>query len=142
MTESRTETQAEALRLDATATAVYAHLFQAMSEPSRLAVLQHLAYGPHRVRDLVEHLGLSQPAVSKHLKFLLECDLVTLTPKGRASWYALAQPQLLADVINAAGALLQATGRDEQLCEHLCCPVPDKQGESVDLTERSKRGER
>ena len=124
MAEVVAEQQAEVVRLDAQATAVYAHLFQAMSEPSRLAVLQHLAYGPHRVYELVEHLGLSQSAVSKHLKFLLECDLVTLAPQGRASWYSLAQPQLLADVINAAGALLQATGRSEQLCEHVRSPQP------------------
>lgn len=132
MAKLATATQPETLRLDAAATAVYAHLFQAMSEPSRLAVLQHLAYGPHRVCDLVEHLGLSQSAVSKHLKFLLECDLVALEPRGRASWYSLAQPHLLADVINAAGALLRATGRDEQLCEHLRCPVPTQ-------TERGER---
>ncbi|MFC0582769.1 ArsR/SmtB family transcription factor [Micrococcoides hystricis] len=108
--------------LDEAATAVYAHLFQAMADPSRLAVLQHLAYGPHRVCDLVEHLDISQSTVSKHLKFLLECELVRLRPQGRSSWYSLAHPVLLADVINAAGALLQATGKDEQLCEHLRAP--------------------
>ncbi|WP_343032133.1 hypothetical protein [Microbacterium oryzae] len=33
--------------LDRDATAVYAHLFQALGEPTRLAVLQHLARGEH-----------------------------------------------------------------------------------------------
>lgn len=104
---------------DPTATDVYAHLFQALSESSRLAVLQHLASGEHRVRDLVEHVGLAQSTVSKHLAFLLECGLVTLKPQGRSSWYGLAHPEETANVIASASALLAATGSPAELSEHL-----------------------
>lgn len=108
--------------LDARATTAYAHLFQALSEPTRLAVLQHLASGEHRVRDLVGHMGLAQSTVSKHLAFLGECGLVETRPEGRATWYSLAHPHELAAVIAAAEHLLHATGTDAALCTHLHHP--------------------
>ena len=108
--------------LDARATAAYSHLFQALSEPTRLAVLQHLAGGEHRVRDLVEHMGLAQSTVSKHLSFLAQCQLVAARPEGRATWYSLTHPEELAAVITAAERVLHTTGTDAVLCSHLHHP--------------------
>ncbi|MEV4902585.1 metalloregulator ArsR/SmtB family transcription factor [Citricoccus sp. NPDC055426] len=108
--------------LDEVATAAYAHLFQALAEPTRLTLVQHLASGEHRVRDLVDHLGLAQSTVSKHLGFLLECGLVTLRPEGRSTWYSLAEPARLRLLISAAEELLRATGTDAVLCTHLRRP--------------------
>lgn len=105
--------------VDEVATAAYAHLFQALAEPTRLAIVQHLASGEHRVRDLVEHMGLAQSTVSKHVSFLLECGLITSRPEGRASWYALAEPALLRILIAAAEKMLEATGTPAVLCSHL-----------------------
>lgn len=105
--------------VDERATQAYAHLFQAFAEPTRLAILQHLASGEHRVRDLVEHMGLAQSTVSKHLSFLLECGLILSRPEGRSTWYALADPVLLKHLIVAAEHMLEATGKSVQLCEHL-----------------------
>lgn len=105
--------------IDDRATEAYAHLFQAFAEPTRLAILQHLASGEHRVRDLIEHMDLAQSTVSKHLKFLVECGLITSHPQGRATWYALADPGALQTLIVAAEQMLHATGKSAQLCEHL-----------------------
>ena len=110
----------QGVTLDDLATEAYAHLFQAFAEPTRLAILQHLASGEHRVRDLVEHMGFAQSTVSKHLSFLLECGLVVTRPEGRSTWYALADPAPLKDLITAAQHLLEVTGKEAQLCEHLC----------------------
>lgn len=109
--------------LDARATAAYSHLFQALSEPTRLAVLQHLAGGEHRVRDLVEHMGLAQSTVSKHLAFLAQCHLVQARPEGRSTWYSLTHPHELAGVITAAEHVLHTTGTDAALCSHLHHPL-------------------
>lgn len=111
--------------LDPHATAVYAHLFDALGDPTRLAVLQHLASGEHRVRDLVQHLGLAQSTVSKHLSFLRDCRLVTVRSEGRASWFDLAQPGATATLINAAELLLKDTGTRATLCAHLHEPGED-----------------
>lgn len=115
----------QVLALDEVATDAYAHLFQAFAEPTRLAILQHLASGEHRVRDLVEHMGLAQSTVSKHLKFLIECGLITARPQGRATWYALADPQGVQTLILAAEKMLQTIGKDVQLCEHIRTGVTD-----------------
>lgn len=110
--------------VSADAAVAYAHLFQALADPTRLVVLQHLAYGEHRVRDLTDHLRLAQSTVSKHLSFLLECELVTVRPAGRASVYALADHARLSGLIRAAGALLDATGHRVRLCRHLTDTEP------------------
>lgn len=105
--------------LDEFATRAYAHLFQALADPTRLAVVQHLASGEHRVRDLVDHMGLAQSTVSKHLRFLVECGLIDARPEGRATWYALAEPALLKILVAATEKMLEATGNAAQLCVHL-----------------------
>ncbi|MFT3889102.1 MAG: metalloregulator ArsR/SmtB family transcription factor [Arachnia sp.] len=105
--------------VDPVATDAYARLFHALSDPSRLAILQHLAGGEHRVRDLVSHLGFAQSTVSAHLRCLLECGLVTVRPEGRASWYALADSEDLAGLLLAAEHLLDATGAQVRLCRQL-----------------------
>ena len=107
--------QEEGATLDEVATVAYAHLFQAFAEPTRLAIVQHLASGEHRVRDLVEHMGLAQSTVSKHLSFLVECHLIQARPEGRATWYSLTRPHELAALIAAAERILHATGTDAVL---------------------------
>ena len=46
---------------------VLAEYFKVFSEPNRLAVLDALRDGPLNVTAVVEHTGLSQALVSKHL---------------------------------------------------------------------------
>ena len=108
--------------LDERATAAFSHLFQAFAEPTRLAIVQHLASGEHRVRDLVEHMELAQSTVSKHVGFLAECGLISMRPQGRATWYSLSQPELLTVLVAAAERLLAATGTQAVLCKHLRLP--------------------
>lgn len=114
--------QQEVGTLDDVATAAYAHLFQAFAEPTRLAIVQHLASGEHRVRDLVEHMGLAQSTVSKHVGFLVECGLAAMRPEGRSTWYSLTEAELLRTLIAAAEHLLDATGTQALLCTHLRHP--------------------
>ena len=71
-------------------------VFHALSEPTRLALLEHLRSGEHRVRDLVDHMELAQSTVSVHLACLRDCGLVTVRTEGRASWFALADATRLA----------------------------------------------
>jgi DNA-binding transcriptional ArsR family regulator len=93
-----------------------ASLFHSLSDPARLALLQHLALGEHRVVDLQEHLGLAQSTVSAHLACLRDCGLVTSRPQGRASMFSLARAPELMAVLGAAERLLAVTGDAVQLC--------------------------
>ena len=108
--------------IDAVATDTYARLFHALSDQNRRAILQHLASGEHRVRDLVEHMSYAQSTVSKHLGCLLECGLVTVRSEGRSSYYALADAEDLASLLGAAEHLLEATGEQVSLCSQLMRP--------------------
>lgn len=91
-------------------------LFQGFSDPSRLAILRHLALGEHRVTDLTAHIGLAQSTVSKHLACLRDCGLVTSRPEGRASMFSLTHPEALDDLFAAAERLLALTGDAVTLC--------------------------
>lgn len=90
-------------------------LFRSLADPTRLAIVRHLALGEHRVVDLTAHLGLAQSTVSGHLACLRDCGLVAARAEGRASQYSLARPELL-DLLAAAELLLGATGDAVGLC--------------------------
>ncbi len=90
-------------------------LFRSLADPSRLAIVAHLALGEHRVVDLTSHLGLAQSTVSGHLACLRDCRLVNVRPQGRSSVYSLARPELI-DLLRSAEHLLGATGLSVALC--------------------------
>jgi DNA-binding transcriptional ArsR family regulator len=62
-------------RLDAT--------FQALSDPTRRGILQHLSRGQSSVTQLAEPYRMSLPAVMKHLRVLEKAGLVTQRKTGR-----------------------------------------------------------
>ena len=93
-----------------------AALFRGFGDPSRLAIVCHLALGEHNVRDLTEHLGLAQSTVSAHLRCLLDCGMVTVRAQGRASVYALTADAQILDLLAAAERLLAATGDAVTFC--------------------------
>ena len=93
-----------------------ASLFRSLGDATRLAIMQHLASGEHRVVDLTVPLGLAQSTVSAHLACLRDCGLVTSRPQGRASlWSLAARPELLA-LLGAAEGVLAVTGDAVDLC--------------------------
>jgi DNA-binding transcriptional ArsR family regulator len=64
-----------------------ADALQAFADPSRRAILDRLAEGERAVNELVDAIGLSQPAVSQHLRVLLDAGLVTVRRDGRRRIY-------------------------------------------------------
>jgi DNA-binding transcriptional ArsR family regulator len=63
--------------------------YAALAEPSRRRILDLLRERERSVNELVEHVGLSQPGVSKHLKVLREAGLVAVRPAGKQRFYGL-----------------------------------------------------
>ncbi len=101
---------------ETTALSAAACMFRSLGDPTRLAILRHLALGEHKVVDLTAHLGLAQSTVSAHLACLRDCGLVTSRPQGRASMWSLATAPELLDVLAAAERLLAVTGDAVALC--------------------------
>ncbi len=99
-----------------TALTAAACLFHGLSDPSRLAIVRHLAVGEHRVVDLTYHLGLAQSTVSKHLACLKDCGLVASRPHGRASMWSLNHTDTVMELLSAAERLLALTGDAVTLC--------------------------
>ncbi len=67
--------------------------FEVLSEPSRRRILDLLLRRERPVGELVEALGASQPAVSKHLKVLRQAGLVEFrTDAQRRVYRVRAEP--------------------------------------------------
>ena len=64
-------------------------IFGALADPVRRSLLAELAGDPCRVVDLAATRPISRPAVSKHLRLLLEAGAVTVRDAGRERYYAL-----------------------------------------------------
>jgi DNA-binding transcriptional ArsR family regulator len=111
------QTQDDGTRVvEANALTAAACLFHGFSDRSRLAIVQHLLLGEHRVVDLTGHLGLAQSTVSKHLACLVDCGIAQVRAQGRASMYSLAHPGATLEVLSAAEKLLALTGDAVTLC--------------------------
>jgi DNA-binding transcriptional ArsR family regulator len=53
------------------------HVFAALADPTRRAMLTRLASGEATVNELAEPFNMTQPSISKHLKVLERAGLVT-----------------------------------------------------------------
>ena len=51
-------------------------MFEVLADPTRRQVLQLLGSRPHRAGELADAAGMSAPAMSRHLRVLLESGVV------------------------------------------------------------------
>jgi DNA-binding transcriptional ArsR family regulator len=63
--------------------------FMAISDAHRRRLLEELRRGPRTVSELAGVLPVSRPAVSQHLKVLLDAGLVGVRSEGTRRIYAL-----------------------------------------------------
>ncbi len=71
--------------------------FEVLAEANRRAILDILRGGERPVGDLVAALGVSQPAVSKHLRVLRDAGLVEARVDAQRRIYTL-RPEPLAEL--------------------------------------------
>jgi DNA-binding transcriptional ArsR family regulator len=69
-------------------------IFDVLAEPHRREILELLRGGERAAGDLVEHLGIAQPTVSKHLKLLREHGLVSVRIDAQRRVYRLSPEPL------------------------------------------------
>lgn len=63
--------------------------FVAIADPNRRYLLEELRRGPKTVGELAIGLPVSRPAVSQHLKVLLDAGLVSAKAEGTRRVYAV-----------------------------------------------------
>ncbi len=64
-------------------------IFQAISDPTRRAIIVLIALQAMTPNAIAEHFDTTRQAVSKHLRILTECELVKQEQQGREIYYSL-----------------------------------------------------
>jgi DNA-binding transcriptional ArsR family regulator len=67
----------------------YQTALNVLGDPTRRAIFERLADGPHAVGDIARELPVSRPAVSQHLKVLKDAGLVRDRQVGTRRLYRL-----------------------------------------------------
>jgi DNA-binding transcriptional ArsR family regulator len=62
---------------------------RALGDPTRKAIFELLGDGPRSVGEIAEHLPVTRPAVSQHLKVLKEAGLVSDRAEGTRRLYQI-----------------------------------------------------
>ncbi len=71
------------------ARAAAGEVFRAVADPTRRGMLDLLRERERSVSELQARFGVSQPAISKHLRILRAAGLVRARPAGRKTYYRL-----------------------------------------------------
>ena len=75
-------------------------IFKSLADPTRRAIFERLSrHGEQTVRILTDAAGVSQPAVSKHLRVLKRAGLVRARHQGRQTHYSV-PPRALGPLVN------------------------------------------
>lgn len=64
-------------------------IFQAIADPTRRAIIALIAIQAMTPNAIAENFQTTRQAVSKHLRILTECELVTQEQRGREVFYSL-----------------------------------------------------
>lgn len=88
-------------------------LFHALSDGTRLSILQRLRFGERCVCDMTDALDAAQSRLSFHLKVLKEAGIITDRREGRWMYYTL-NPETLAEVAELLDGLASAPSAAER----------------------------
>ena len=120
-------------------------VFSVIADPTRRNIVHLLAEQTRTVGAVVEHLNMSQPTISKHLKVLREARAVTVLVEGQRRLYSL-NPEVF-DEITAWVADIQAIAhstkeqRESQIKQASVIEVVDVVESSDDDTAKTEKTE-
>jgi DNA-binding transcriptional ArsR family regulator len=72
-------------------------VFQAIADPVRRDILNMLAHKQLNLNSIAGNFDISRPAISQHIKILIECGLVIIDQQGRER-YCYLQPKKMSEV--------------------------------------------
>jgi ArsR family transcriptional regulator len=93
-------------------------LFHALSDGTRLSILERLRLGERCVCDMTDALDAGQSRLSFHLKVLKDAGLVTDRREGRWMYYTLSQ-----DALGEASSIIEELASTPSVAERKndCC---------------------
>ena len=72
-------------------------VFQAIADPTRRKIIGMIAHQSLNLNAVADNFNISRPAISRHIKILTECGLITIKQQGRER-YCEAKLQKLNEV--------------------------------------------
>lgn len=69
-------------------------VYQAIADPTRRQILMSLTRERKKVNDLAEQFDMTRQAVSLHVKFLQECEVIRIEQEGRERYCQLEAQKL------------------------------------------------
>ena len=95
-------------------------VFHALADPIRLEIVSYLRDGEKCVCEIVPHLNLIQPLVSRHLKILKDVGIVRCRKDGTKRMYSIVDANIY-NVVDALSADLVGKLTKEAF-ENVTCP--------------------
>jgi len=94
-------------------------VFHALSDPIRLEILSFLRDGEKCVCEIVPHLSLIQPLVSRHLKILKDAGIIRCRKDGTKRMYSVVDSRIYNIVDDLTSELVNALTKE--VFEHMTC---------------------
>ncbi|AEV28656.1 putative transcriptional regulator [Sphaerochaeta pleomorpha str. Grapes] len=91
--------------------ASYIPLFKALSDETRLQIVDMLSCGPLCACDILESFSITQPTLSYHMNLLTSCKLVKSERKGTWMTYSLNS-----EMFENLEAFLKLIWKDKENC--------------------------
>jgi ArsR family transcriptional regulator len=88
-----------------------ARVFDALSDPVRLEIIECLRQGERCVCEIIPCVGLIQPLVSRHLKILRDCGLVKDRKEGNRRLYSITDSRIFQAVDSVTSDLIDALSK-------------------------------
>ncbi len=70
-------------------------VFQAIADPNRRQIIDMLAKEPMTLNAIADKFQISRPAISQHIKHLIECNIVEIEQKGRERYCKIKSENLI-----------------------------------------------
>jgi len=97
-------------------------LLKVFADPNRLLIIETLSSnencecGENCACNLLEHLGITQPTLSHHMKILCDCGIANGRKEGKRVYYSLNH-----DIIDEFLSFLCGITTAKESCLCLCC---------------------
>jgi ArsR family transcriptional regulator len=96
-----------------------ATVFHALADPIRLEILSFLRDEEKCVCEIVPHLNLIQPLVSRHLKILKDAGIVRCRKDGTKRMYSVVDSRIYSVIDGLTSELVNTLAKE--VFEHLAC---------------------
>lgn len=97
-----------------------AKVIKALSDASRLKIIDILSCGEKCACDILNHFDFTQPTLSHHMKVLLDCGIVDCRKEGLWSYYSLNKTncnKLILFIMNLVTDTDDCICKDKSNCE-------------------------